>query len=264
MLNNKKIIVIMPAYNAEKTLEQTYKELDFSIIDDVILTDDNSDDNTKDIAVKLNIKTILHDENKGYGANQKTCYLAALKNNADVIVMLHPDYQYTPKLIVAMAAMIAYEEYDVALGSRMLNNSALKGKMPFYKFVANRFLTIFQNFFTNLALSEYHTGFRAFSRKVLLDLDINNLNDDFIFDNEFLMLCAKNKYKIGEITCPTKYFKEASSINFIRSSKYGIQVLINSILFFLANANIFKSKIYRTDKNSKLDLNVDINFYNNK
>lgn len=262
MINGKKVIVIMPAYNAEKTLKQTYDDL-FSnnrdIVDEIILVDDNSLDNTKIVSKNLNITTIVHTENKGYGANQKSCYKAALKAGADIVVMLHPDYQYTPKLIPAMASMIAFGEYDAVLASRMLGNSALKGGMPFYKFVSNKFLTSFENIFLGEKLTEYHTGFRGFSKEVLEKLPLAECDDDFIFDNEILALLFYYGYKIGEISCPTKYFKEASSINFIRSCKYGLGVLNVSLKYRLARMGIL-SKIFK-DNAKKLDLSTELEYF---
>lgn len=261
MINGKKVIVIMPAYNAAKTLEQTYNEIYKDFVDEVILVDDNSQDETREIAKKLGIKTIVHKENKGYGGNQKSCYKAALKSGADIVVMLHPDYQYTPKLIPAIVSMMAFEEYDAVFASRMLGNSALKGGMPLYKFVANKFLTTFENILTNQKLSEYHTGFRGFTADVLRKLPLASCDDDFIFDNEIIALLFYNNYNIGEISCPTKYFKEASSINFARSCKYGLGVLGVSLKYRLAKLGI-KSKIFR-DNAKKLDLESDVEYYFN-
>lgn len=249
----------MPAYNAEKTLKQTYDEIYKDFVDEVILVDDNSQDNTKLVSKELNIKTIVHKENKGYGGNQKSCYKAALKSGADIVVMLHPDYQYTPKLIPAIVCMMAFEQYDAVLASRMLGNSALKGGMPFYKFVANKFLTGFENLLTGEKLSEYHTGFRGFTRKVLENLPLADCDDDFIFDNEMIALLFYNNYKIGELSCPTKYFKEASSINFARSCKYGFGVLGVSLLYRLAKMGL-KSKIFKPNA-AKLDLSADVEYY---
>lgn len=249
----------MPAYNAEKTLEQTYNEIYHDFVDEVILVDDNSQDNTKAVSKQLNIKTIVHKENKGYGANQKSCYKAALKSGADIVVMLHPDYQYTPKLIPAIVCMMAFEQYDAVLASRMLGNSALQGGMPLYKFLANKFLTGFENVFTGEKLSEYHTGFRGFTREVLEKLPLAECDDDFIFDNQMLALLFYNDFKIGELSCPTKYFKEASSINFGRSCKYGFGVLGTSIEYRLAKMGL-KSKIFRNDA-KKLDLTTDLEYY---
>lgn len=259
MINNKKVVVIMPAYNAEKTLKQTYDEIYKDFVDEVILVDDNSQDNTKLVSKELNIKTIVHKENKGYGGNQKSCYKAALKSGADIVVMLHPDYQYTPKLIPAIVCMMAFEQYDAVLASRMLGNSALKGGMPFYKFVANKFLTGFENLLTGEKLSEYHTGFRGFTRKVLENLPLADCDDDFIFDNEMIALLFYNNYKIGELSCPTKYFKEASSINFARSCKYGFGVLGVSLKYRLAKMGI-KSNIFKPNA-EKLDLSSDVEYY---
>lgn len=250
----------MPAYNAEKTLKQTYDEIYKDFVDEVILVDDNSQDNTKIISRELNIKTIVHKENKGYGGNQKSCYKAALKSGADIVVMLHPDYQYTPKLIPAIVCMMAFEQYDAVLASRMLGNSALKGGMPLYKFVANKFLTGFENILTGEKLSEYHTGFRGFTKEVLENLPLAECDDDFIFDNEMLALTCYYGYKIGEISCPTKYFPEASSINFIRSCKYGFGVLGVSIKYVLAYLGIYKSKIFRKNAN-KLDTKAELAYY---
>lgn len=260
MINGKKVIVIMPAYNAEKTLKQTYDEIYHDFVDEIILVDDNSDDATKLVAKELNITTIVHNENKGYGGNQKSCYKAALKTGADIIVMLHPDYQYTPKLIPAIVSMIAFGEYDAVMASRMLGNSALKGGMPFYKFIANKFLTAFENLFLGENLSEYHTGFRGFSKEVLEKLPLEDCDDDFIFDNEIITLLFYNNYKIGEISCPTKYFKEASSINFFRSCKYGFGVLDLSIKYFLAKKLGLKSKIFKHEA-KKLDLTTDLEYF---
>lgn len=217
---------MLPAFNAEKTLEQTYSEIPFDIVDDVILVDDSSLDNTLEIAKKLNISHIIqHDKNRGYGGNQKTCYNKALELKADIVVMLHPDYQYTPKLITAMCSMIANGVYPVVFASRILGKGALKGGMPIYKYVANRILTLIQNILINQKLSEYHTGFRAYSIEVLQKVNFNNFSEDFIFDNQMAVQIFKNGFEIGEISCPTKYFPEASSINFKRSIVYGLGVL---------------------------------------
>lgn len=260
MINNKKVVIIMPAYNAEKTLEKTYNEIYQNFVDEVILVDDFSCDETKEIAKNLNITTIVHEKNLGYGGNQKSCYRAALKADADIVIMLHPDYQYTPKLIPAIASMIAFEEYDAVIASRMLGNSALKGGMPFYKYVSNRFLTEFENLVIGEKLSEYHTGFRGFSKKVLETLPLEDCSDDFIFDNQMLALILFNGYKIGEISCPTKYFPEASSINFIRSCKYGFGVLGVSLKYRLAKWN-FPVKLF--NKGGKcLDTSKELVYYN--
>lgn len=243
----------MPAYNAEKTLKQTYDEIYHDFVDEVILVDDNSSDNTKSVAKELNIKTIEHKENKGYGANQKSCYKAALSCGADIVIMLHPDYQYTPKLIPAMVSMIAFEQYDAVLASRMLGNSALDGGMPFYKFLANKFLTCFENLLLGEKLTEYHTGFRGFSKDVLTHLPLEDCSNDFLFDNQILALLFYYNYKIGEISCPTKYFQEASSINFARSCNYGFGVLGVSLKYFLAKRLGVKTKIFQQNA-KKLDL----------
>lgn len=260
MINGKKIVVVMPAYNAEKTLEYTYNDIYRDFVDKIILVDDNSKDNTKDVSKRLSITTIVHKKNLGYGGNQKSCYLAALKEDADIIIMVHPDYQYTPKLVPAMASMIAFGEYDAVIASRMLTNSALKGGMPLYKFIANKCLTFFQNFFMGQKLSEYHTGFRAFSGDILKSLPLKECDNDFIFDNEMLALTFYYGYSIGEISCPTKYFPDASSINLKRSIKYGFGVLGVSIGYFLARLSIYKTKIFRHDAR-KLNPDEEIEYY---
>lgn len=249
MIKGKKIVVVMPAYNAEKTLEQTYSELPFDIVDDVILTDDCSKDHTVEEAKRLGIKEILvHEKNKGYGGNQKTCYNRALELGADIVIMVHPDYQYTPKLVHSMAYMIADGVYPVSLGSRILGKGALKGGMPKIKYVANRMLTLIQNLLLNQKLSEYHTGYRAFSSEVLCSIDYNIDSDDFVFDNEMLAQIFYAGYEIGEVTCPTKYFSGASSINFKRSSIYGLGVLRVSIVYRLAKWKLIKSKLFSSSK----------------
>ena len=258
MLNGKKIVVIMPAYNAEQTLKQTYDEIYREFVDEIILVDDNSIDNTKYLSKDLNITTILHEENTGYGGNQKTCYTAALKSNADIIIMLHPDYQYSPKLIPAIASMLAFEEFDVVLASRMLSNP-LKGGMPLYKYIANKFLTTFQNIFLRQHLSEYHTGYRGYKRAVIENLPLDACDNDFIYDNEILALVKYYGYSIGEISCPTKYFPEASSINFLRSLKYGFGVLIVSLKYFLAYTGIYKTKIFKHNA-KKLNPNAELSY----
>ncbi len=245
MLNNKKIIVVLPAFNAEKTLSQTFDEIPHQIVDDVILVDDNSSDKTILIAEKLGIKHILrHNSNKGYGANQKSCYQKALELDGDIIIMLHPDYQYTPKLIHSMAYLIANEVYKVVIGSRILGKGALKGGMPKYKYFANRFLTLFQNILMNQKLSEYHTGYRAFDKEVLAKINFLNNSDDFVFDNEMLAQIFMKNYEIAEITCPTKYFKDASSINFSRSVTYGFGVLKTSMKYFLHKKKIINYTLF--------------------
>jgi len=245
MLNNKRIAVVLPAYNAAKTLEITYKEIPFEFVDDVILVDDASRDDTAEVARRLGIRTIVHEENKGYGGNQKTCYKTALDLGADIVVMLHPDYQYTPKLITAMAAMIAYGEFDAVLASRILGIGALKGGMPIYKYVANRFLTLFENLMLGHKLSEYHTGYRAFSREILEKLPLDANSDDFVFDNQMLAQIVWFGYRIGEVSCPTKYFEDASSINFRRSVIYGVGVVKTAVQFRLNKAGLVSSHIFR-------------------
>ncbi|MCH8332031.1 MAG: glycosyltransferase family 2 protein, partial [Bacteroidetes bacterium] len=226
MFNGKKVVVVLPAYNAEKTLEPTYNDIPFDIVDDVVLVDDASGDHTIEKAAEIGIKHVLrHEKNKGYGGNQKTCYDKALELDADIIIMLHPDYQYTPKLIPAMASLIGNELYHVVLGSRILGKGALKGGMPYYKYVANRFLTLIQNILLGQKLSEYHTGYRAFSREVLIDINYKANSNNFVFDNQILSQIIYKGYEIAEVTCPTKYFAEASSINFHDSVVYGAGVL---------------------------------------
>ncbi|MFO7370597.1 MAG: glycosyltransferase family 2 protein [Bacteroidales bacterium] len=245
MINNKTITVVLPAYNAEKTLEQTYKEIPFDIVDHVILVDDRSRDNTVQLAKELGIKhVILHEENKGYGGNQKTCYDKSLELNSDIVVMLHPDYQYSPLLIHSMCYVIANGVYEVVLGSRILGKGALKGGMPLYKYVANRFLTFTQNVLMNQKLSEYHTGYRAFSAKVLRHVNYRVNSDDFVFDNQMLAQIFYAGYEVAEITCPTRYFDDASSINIRRSIKYGLGVLSVSISYMLQKTGLFKFRIF--------------------
>lgn len=260
MLNGKKVVVIMPAYNAEKTLEQTYNDIYHDIVDEIILTDDNSFDKTKELSKELKITTVLHNSNKGYGANQKSCYIAALKSNADIVIMLHPDYQYTPKLIPAMSSMMAFEQYDAVIASRMLTRSALKGGMPLYKWFFNKVLTLFQNIVIGQSLSEYHTGFRGFTREILEKLPLESCDDDFIFDNEMLSLIFYYGYTIGEISCPTKYFPEASSINFIRSCEYGLGVISVSLKYLMARLGIYKSKIFSSSA-EKLNPEKELDYY---
>jgi len=248
MLHQKKVVVVMPAYNASKTLEMTYNEIPMDIVDEVILVDDASRDDTADKARELGIHTIIHAKNQGYGGNQKTCYREALSKGADVVVMLHPDYQYSPRLITAMASMIVSGHYDLVLGSRILGGQALKGGMPLYKYVANRLLTFIENIALGVKLSEYHTGYRAFSRKVLENLPLETNSDDFVFDNEMLAQAVYFGFHIGEISCPTKYFEDASSINFRRSVKYGFGVIATSIQFLLQKWGIKKSSLFRKDE----------------
>jgi glycosyltransferase involved in cell wall biosynthesis len=246
MIKSKKVVVVMPAYNASETLEKTYTEIPFPMVDEVILVDDHGSDDTYELAKKLGINHVIrHQYNKGYGGNQKTCYNKALELNADIVVMLHPDYQYTPKLIESMCYLIANDLYPVVIGSRILGKGALKGGMPIYKYFANRILTLFQNILMNQKLSEYHSGFRAFSSEVLKDIKFNENSDDFIFDNQMLAQIMFKNYLIGEITCPTKYFEEASSINFQRSSVYGFGVLLTSVKYFLTKIGIINWKILK-------------------
>jgi glycosyltransferase involved in cell wall biosynthesis len=252
MLNGKKIAVVMPAYNAEKTLEQTYRELPLEFVDEIILVDDGSKDSTAQLSTDLGIVTFVHHGNFGYGRNQKTCYREALVRGADIVIMVHPDYQYSPHLLVSLAGMIAYSEYDVALGSRILGVSALKGGMPLYKYIANRFLTLFENLLLSYKLSEYHTGYRAFSRKVLESLPLEANSDDFVFDNQMLAQAIYFGFRIGEISCPTRYFTEASSINFRRSVKYGFGVLATSLMFFLQKKHLGHFGIFDDGKNRLL------------
>lgn len=246
MILNKKIVVVLPAYNASKTLINTYNEIPFDIVDEVILVDDNSTDETLQVAKQIGIKHIIkHENNLGYGGNQKTCYNKALELDADIVIMLHPDYQYTPKLIHSMSYLIANEVCPVVIGSRILGNGALKGGMPLYKYIANRFLTFSQNVLMGQKLSEYHTGYRAYSKDVLTSIDFNKNSNDFIFDNQFLAQIFFNGFEIAEITCPTKYFEESSSINFSRSVTYGLGVLKTSLSYFLSKNKIYQSKLFK-------------------
>ena len=244
MIKGKKVVIVMPAYNAAETLEKTYKEIPMNIVDEVILVDDHGTDNTTDLAKSLGIQHVIrHEKNKGYGGNQKTCYNKALEIGADIVIMLHPDYQYTPKLIESMSYLIANEVYPVVLGSRILGKGALKGGMPLYKYIANRFLTLFQNVMIGQKLSEYHTGYRAFSKEVLENISFNNNSDDFVFDNQMLSQIVYKNYEIAEITCPTKYFEEASSINLSRSITYGLGVLSTSFKHFFTRIGLMKWKL---------------------
>jgi len=241
MINDKKIIVVMPAYNAEQTLEQTYKEIPFDIVDDVILVDDYSKDHTINTAKRLGVKHIIkHELNRGYGGNQKTCYNKALELNADIVIMLHPDYQYTPKLIHSMAYLIANGLYPVVFGCRILGRGAIKGGMPLYKYVSNRFLTAVENILIRQKLGEYHTGYRAYSAEVLKTVNYHKCSNNYIFDNEIVAQIFYKNFEIAEITCPTGYFKEASSINFANSIIYGLGVLKVSIRYFLHKTGIIK------------------------
>ncbi len=246
MIQGKKLVIVLPAYNAEATLEQTYNEIPFDIVDDVVLVDDASKDNTSGKGKELGIEHIIrHDKNTGYGGNQKSCYNKALELNADIVIMLHPDYQYTPKLIHSMAFLIANDVYKVVLGSRILGKGALKGGMPIYKYIANRLLTLSQNILINQKLSEYHTGYRAFSGEVLKAINYNIDSDDFVFDNQMLAQIFYAGFEIAEITCPTKYFPEASSINFRRSAKYGMGVIGTSFRYFFTKKGLCKSKLFK-------------------
>ena len=244
MYKDKRVIVVLPAYNAALTLAQTISEIPRDIVDDIVLVDDNSSDNTIEVASRIGIRHVIrHVENKGYGGNQKTCYHKALELGADIIVMLHPDYQYTPLLLVPMISVIGSGLYKVVFGSRILGKGALKGGMPLYKYISNRFLTLFQNILMNQKLSEYHTGYRAYSSDVLSTINFSGNSDDFIFDNELIAQIFYNDFEIAEITCPTKYFKEASSINLKRSIQYGLGVLRVSFLYFITKTGIYKWKL---------------------
>ena len=243
MINGKRIAVVLPAYNAEKTLELTVRELP-DLVDTCILVDDHSSDGTVRVAKELGIPFFVHDKNYGYGRNQQTCYREALAAGADVVIMVHPDYQYTPLLVTAMASMVAYGVYDVVLGSRIIGGRALRGGMPIWKYIANRFLTAFENVFLGIKLSEYHTGYRAFSRDVLTRLPLVENSHDFVFDNQMLAQCAYFGFGIGEVSCPTKYFEEASSINFRRSVKYGLGVLATALQFALQRAGLANYRIF--------------------
>ncbi len=251
MINGKQIAVVMPAYNAEKTLEVTVGELP-ELVDIRILVDDNSRDNTAELAHKLGLHVFQHDRNYGYGRNQMTCYREALSAGADVVIMLHPDYQYTPLLITAMASMVAYDVYDVVLGSRIIGGRALLGGMPIYKYISNRALTAFENLFLRVKLSEYHTGYRAFSRKVLTELPLLENSDDFVFDNQMLAQCVHFGFRIGEVSCPTKYFEEASSINFRRSVTYGLGVVATTLQFAMQQMGVINLSRF-SDKGRKLE-----------
>lgn len=246
MLNQKKICVVLPAYNASETLEMTYREIPFDIVDMVVLVDDASRDDTAEVGRKLGISHVIrHEKNRGYGGNQKSCYNKALELGADIVVMLHPDYQYTPKLIHAMVSVIAYEVYPVTMGSRILGRGAIKGGMPIYKYIANRLLTLGQNILMGQKLSEYHSGYRAFSTEIFQKINIELNSDDFVFDNQMLAQIFYAGYEIGEVTCPTKYFEEASSINFSRSVKYGLGVVGVSIGYRFAKWGLFTPSIYK-------------------
>jgi glycosyltransferase involved in cell wall biosynthesis len=244
MINGKRLIVVLPAYNAGRTLEQTISEIPMHIVDDLLLVDDASGDDTVAVAERLGIPCVVHSENRGYGGNQKTCYTEALKRGADIVTMLHPDYQYSPRLIEAMAPLVASGEFDIVLGSRILGRGALAGGMPFYKYVSNRVLTAFENIFLGLKLSEYHTGYRTFSSTVLRALPLHECSDDFVFDNQILAQAAMFGFRIGEISCPTRYFAEASSINFSRSVVYGTGVLKTSLAYRLHRAGVKRDRLF--------------------
>ena len=244
MLQGKRVVVVLPAYNAAATLERTYREIPQDLVDEILLVDDASQDHTVSVAERLGVLTFIHPANRGYGGNQKTCYREALKLKADVFIMLHPDYQYTPKLIPAMVSMVVSEEYDLVLGSRILGGMALKGGMPLYKYIANRFLTSVENMMTLAKLSEYHTGYRAFSRRVLETLPLEENSDDFVFDNQFIVQTLYFGFGIGEISCPTRYFPEASMINFSRSIRYGLGVLWTGVQFRLQKWGLARFSIF--------------------
>jgi glycosyltransferase involved in cell wall biosynthesis len=246
MINGKRISVVLPAYNAEKTLEATVHELP-ELVDTTILVDDHSSDQTIEVAKRLGLRSFVHDRNYGYGRNQQTCYREALASGADVVIMVHPDYQYTPLLVTAMASMVAYGVYDVVLGSRIIGGQAMRGGMPLWKYAANRFLTAFENFSLRVKLSEYHTGYRAFSREVLSTLPLLENSDDFVFDNQMLAQCVHFGFRIGEVSCPTKYFEDASSINFRRSVKYGLGVVATTLQFALQKAGLAHFRIFSSN-----------------
>jgi glycosyltransferase involved in cell wall biosynthesis len=253
MIHDKKVVVVLPAYHAARTLEMTHAAIPRDVVDEVLVIDDGSNDETVAVALRLGLKTFVHDRNLGYGANQKTCYREALRAGADIVVMVHPDYQYEPRLITAMAAMIASEVYDVVLGSRVLGGTALRGGMPRYKYIANRFLTLFQNVLLGAKLSEYHTGYRAFSRRLLRELPLLANSDDFVFDNQMLTQAVAFGFAIGEISCPTKYFTEASSINFRRSVAYGFGVLATSVLYRLWKWRLCKTRLFNPRPTLRLE-----------
>jgi len=239
----------MPAYNAEKTLKTTYEELPFDIVDDVVLVDDKSSDHTSELARQIGIKHVItHEQNLGYGGNQKSCYRKALELDADITIMVHPDYQYTPKLVPAMADIIASGLYDAVLASRILGKGALRGGMPMYKYIANRFLTLTQNILIGQKLSEYHTGYRAFSKRILQTIDFESNSDDFVFDNQMICQVFHADFEIAEVTCPTKYFEEASSINFARSTTYGLGVLKTSMQYWASKRGLIKPRIFQAKK----------------
>jgi glycosyltransferase involved in cell wall biosynthesis len=257
MLLGRKVAVVLPAYNAERTIQRTFADLPHDIVDDVILTDDASTDGTVRLARDLGIHTLVHDRNRGYGANQKTCYAEALRRGADIVIMLHPDYQYSPRLVAAMSSMIASGHYDVVLGSRILCGGALAGGMPFYKYVANRALTLVENLLIGQNLSEFHTGYRAWSRTVLENLPLRACSDDFVFDNQMLVQAVHAGFRIGEISCPTRYFPEASSINFARSVVYGFGVLNTALTFRLQRLGLVDSPLFHNSPQERLAAPVE-------
>ncbi len=247
MLHNQKVVVVLPAYRAERTLEQTFREIPKDVVDEVLLVDDASNDGTARLSRSLGIRTLIHEQNRGYGANQKTCYAEALRLGADIVVMLHPDYQYDPRLITAMAGMVGSGVYDLVLGSRILGNTARSGGMPFYKYVSNRALTLLQNLLMGTKLSEFHTGYRAYRADVLARLPLLANSDDFVFDNQVLAQATAAGFKIGEISCPTKYFPEASSINFVRSVVYGLGVIQTSVAYWLQRRGLMRLRLFSDD-----------------
>jgi glycosyltransferase involved in cell wall biosynthesis len=244
VINGKRVMVVLPAYNAGRTLERTIAEIPSGVVDDLLLVDDASRDDTVEVAKRLGIPFVVHSENRGYGGNQKSCYSEALKRGADIVIMLHPDYQYSPKLIGAMAWLVGSDEFDVVLGSRILGDGARKGGMPLYKYIANRALTAFENVFLGIKLSEFHTGYRTFTREVLETLPLLECSDDFVFDNQMLAQAAMFGFRIGEISCPTRYFAEASSINFSRSVVYGLGVIATSLKFRLHRAGLRRDRLF--------------------
>jgi glycosyltransferase involved in cell wall biosynthesis len=244
VIDGKRVMVVLPAYNAGRTLEKTISEIPMNLVDDLLLVDDASGDDTVEVATRLGIPVVVHPENRGYGGNQKTCYKEALQRGADIVTMLHPDYQYSPKLISAMLPLVASGQFDIVLGSRILGEGALAGGMPVYKYVSNRVLTAFENIFLGLKLSEYHTGYRTFTREVLATLPLGECSDDFVFDNQILAQAAMFGFRIGEISCPTKYFPEASSINFRRSVVYGGGVLATSLRFWLHRLGLRRDRLF--------------------
>jgi glycosyltransferase involved in cell wall biosynthesis len=258
MIAGKRVAVVLPAYNAARTLQRTFAEIPHDVVDDIILTDDASADDTASIACGLGIHTIRHDRNRGYGGNQKTCYTAALARGADIVVMLHPDYQYTPRLVTAMASMISSGEFDVVLGSRILGRGALAGGMPLYKYVANRAVTLAQNMLLGQKLSEYHTGYRAWSRTVLARLPLMACSEDFVFDNQMLAQAAFFGYRIGELSCPTRYFPEASSIGPGRSAVYGLGVLKVSALYRLQKLGLARFPLFTADTDHLLPQPIEL------